>query len=679
MANLNNFETNDENPCEYYYLTSDLDISNENFNVIHINIRTVNSNLDEFLGYLNRINKDFHVIVLTETFLKCESDWIDIPGFNAFHSIRTIKDGGGCTILVDSSLESNTIPNFCIVDEVFESVAVEIKMNMSSHTVLGVYRPPLSSLSLFNSNFFSMLDIVTGHCIITGDFNVDICSNVFSSLATDFIDNFSCRGYVSLINIPTRRTDHSGTCLDHIYINSELSCVSGVIQTLISDHDAVFCSLPQSKPVINKLKRIKFRDNSISSLNAFKSKVSQDLSIFHVYDSFSIDDKMEIFLNIIQKAYDSTCKVKEKNISIKKQTTPWMTQNLLNCIQEKHRLYRLSVVSPVFKTEFLNYKKQLKKSIYIAKKQYYCNKLNSSVNDPKTTWKTLSNILRPNVDRPNVKLKINDDIISDPLNVSKLFNEYFSSIADTLANNIPPSSSNPIENTNRLQNTFGFLPTDCNEVKNVIISFKSKKSRLNEIPIYAFKYIVDIITPVLASLFNESVTNGIFPACLKVARVVPIHKSGTKTEIKNYRPISTLPFIGKLFERLIHSRLYSFFDKYEVFYENQYGFLKNKSTTDAILRFVDQCYSNFDNKTHLISIFLDFSKAFDTVDHEILFKKLECYGIRGHVLNWIRSYLSDRFQYVEISGIKSPISRVDKGVPQGSIWGPFSLFCISMT
>ena len=191
MANLNNFEINDENPCEYYYLTSDLDISNENFNVIHINIRTVNSNLDEFLGYLNRINKDFHVIVLTETFLKCESDWIDIPGFNAFHSIRTKKDGGGCTILVDSSLESNTIPNFCIVDEVFESVAVEIKMNMSSHTVLGVYRPPLSSLSLFNSNFFSMLDTVTGHCIITGDFNVDICSNVFSSLATDSIDKFS--------------------------------------------------------------------------------------------------------------------------------------------------------------------------------------------------------------------------------------------------------------------------------------------------------------------------------------------------------------------------------------------------------------------------------------------------------------------------------------------------------
>ena len=104
------------------------------------------------------------------------------------------------------------------------------------------------------------------------------------------------------------------------------------------------------------------------------------------------------------------------------------------------------------------------------------------------------------------------------------FNEYFSSIADTLAKNIPSSSSNPIEYTNRLQNTFGFLLTDCNEVKNVIISFKSEKSLLNGNPIHAFKYIVDIINPVLASLFNESVSNGFFPVCLKFAKVVPIHK-----------------------------------------------------------------------------------------------------------------------------------------------------------
>ena len=113
--------------------------------------------------------------------------------------------------------------------------------------------------------------------------------------------------------------------------------------------------------MVKTLKRIKFRYNSISSSNALKSKVSQDLTFFHVYDSFSIEEKVELFFNSIQNAYDSTCKVKEKNISKEKQTTPWMTKILRNCIQEKRRFYRLSVISPVFKTEFLNYRKQLEK------------------------------------------------------------------------------------------------------------------------------------------------------------------------------------------------------------------------------------------------------------------------------------------------------------------------------
>ena len=159
----------------------------------------------------------------------------------------------------------------------------------------------------------------------------------------------------------------------------------------------------------------------------------------------------------------------------------------------------------------------------------------------------------------------------------------------------------------------------------------------------------------------------VFPTCLKIAGVVPIHKSGSEMEVKNYKPISTLPFIGKLFERFIHSKPYADLDIYEDFYDNRYGFLKNKSKTDAILKLEGQCFSKFDQKTHLISFFLDFSKAFDTLDHEILCKNFESLGFIGQTLNWIKSYLHDRYQYVEIFGIHFPKSKVDKGVPQGSI------------
>ena len=141
---------------------------------------------------------------------------------------------------------------------------------------------------------------------------MDIFNKIFSSLVIDLIDKNFCRGYVSLINKPTRRIYHSGTCLDHIHINSELSCVSSVIQTLISDRDAVFCSLPQSKPVMKTLKRIKFRDNSISSLNAFKSNVAQDLAFFMYMIVLVLITKWKCFLTLSKIAYDSTCKVARK-------------------------------------------------------------------------------------------------------------------------------------------------------------------------------------------------------------------------------------------------------------------------------------------------------------------------------------------------------------------------------
>ena len=179
----------------------------------------------------------------------------------------------------------------------------------------------------------------------------------FSSLSTEFIDRFACSGYVSLINLQTRRISLSQTCLAHKYINSELSYVSGVIKALISEHDTVFCSVPQNKPVRKTVKRIKFREHPSNSLNAYKSKVAEGLNLCHLYDEFSIDEKMKIFFNIILNAFNSTCKIRENIISTKKQTSPWMTLTLLNRKQEKHRLYRLSVNSPLFKNQIFKLEK----------------------------------------------------------------------------------------------------------------------------------------------------------------------------------------------------------------------------------------------------------------------------------------------------------------------------------
>ena len=163
---------------------------------------------------------------------------------------------------------------------------------------------------------------------------------------------------------------------------------------------------------------------------------------------------------------------------------------------------------------------------------------------------------------------------------------------------------------------------------------------------------------------------------MKTARVVPIHKAGSKFKVNNYRPISTLQFLSKVIENLIHARITNFFERYNLFLKNQFGFLKKRSTNDAVLEFTEFCYSALNEKKLTATVLLDFSKAFDTIDHNILVKKLECYGIRGKSNEWFCSYLANRRQYVEINDNKSITSTIITcGFPQGSILGPL-LFII---
>lgn len=165
--------------------------------------------------------------------------------------------------------------------------------------------------------------------------------------------------------------------------------------------------------------------------------------------------------------------------------------------------------------------------------------------------------------------------------------------------------------------------------------------------------------------------SGDFPHELKLAKVIPVFKGGGATDIHNYRPISLLPIFSKLYERMINDRLTSFFRKYDIITKEQYGFQKHKSTEQALLHIKDKIVENIENKQLTLGLFLDFKKAvFDTVQHDILLKKLEKYGIRGIALKLIETYLENRQQYVFINNIASIELRTQHGVPQGSILGP---------
>ena len=164
-------------------------------------------------------------------------------------------------------------------------------------------------------------------------------------------------------------------------------------------------------------------------------------------------------------------------------------------------------------------------------------------------------------------------------------------------------------------------------------------------------------------IINQSFITGIYPKALKISKVIPIHKNGVTSDLNNYRPISLLSIFDKIMEKLMHKQLYDFLQEHNILFQNQFGFRKNNSTTFALLQITEKIKETIDNKKYGCGIFIDLSKAFDTVNYEILLRKMEHYGIRGVALDWFSSYLSNRKQYVHINGEPSQLENITCGVP----------------
>ena len=179
----------------------------------------------------------------------------------------------------------------------------------------------------------------------------------------------------------------------------------------------------------------------------------------------------------------------------------------------------------------------------------------------------------------------------------------------------------------------------------------------------------------LSNIINKSVETGIYPKKLKHAKIIPVFKSMDETDPSNYRPISLLSVFNRIFGKVMYNRLKSFLEKYNPLFENQYGFRERRSTQHAIIDIVNQIQIKMDQKMYLCGIFIDLQKAFDTVNHFIILRKLEHYGIRGIVNDWFRSYLLDRKQTVQVGNNTSDNETTLAGVPQGSVLGPL-LFLI---
>ena len=273
---------------------------------------------------------------------------------------------------------------------------------------------------------------------------------------------------------------------------------------------------------------------------------------------------------------------------------------------------------------------------------------------------------------------IDNKKVSDPQEITESFNKFFCDIGEQLASNFSNNNNSDFKKFLKDPAPQSFFLRKTNVIEIIDTVKKLKNSNSTGHDDFSNKFIklsLPILAPALVKIFNLSLSSGIYPDKLKIAKVIPIFKKGATTSINNYRPISILSSINKIYEKILYTRLIKYIDKFQLLYKYQYGFRKNHSTDHALIELIDQIRFSIDNNQMTCGIFVDLSKAFDTVNHQILLNKLEHYGIRGKALKLFESYLTGRKQYVQINDNKSQTRSISCGVPQGSVLGPL-LFLI---
>ena len=418
--------------------------------------------------------------------------------------------------------------------------------------------------------------------------------------------------------------------------------------------------------------------NADDFCNHLNTEINSFFLTINYIDGNNFDDIFDQFLQLLTNAI--TLHAPMRKLTRKQQklvNKPWISRGILKSIKAKQKMYLSHFVKGnlLQKQLYSKYANKLTKVRFAAKKLYYQDKLETSKNSISEVWRIIKSLLsssRSNTSLPH-KLKHNNTFTTNPTLIANNFNDYFGGIGKTLPDQLKPSSESEHTKylTKRLHQSLFLTPTTSFEVFNLISGLKNTKSNgKDNISAYFLKVAAKVIAAPLARLFNYTFLLGIFPASLKIAKIVPIHKSGDKSDVSNYRPISILSPISKILEKLIHVRSINFFNKHSVLLPTQYGFRANHLTSHALTDVLTSLYDNINNENYTALLLLDLKKAFDTVNHKTLLTKLEHYGIRRPTLDLFASFLTNRYQYVSLENHQSNLKKINYGVPQGSVLGP---------
>ena len=648
----------------------------------HLNVRSMVNKWDNIKAQFT--DSKLHIIGLSETWLHDKhpsSLFILNSSFDFIRQDRnwkdpncdTIKKGGGLGLYINNNLQysDSTFTHLNRNNRDIEAQWISILQKPNKVILIcNIYRPPQGNVETFidtMDNLLSELDLHRCEIILMGDFNIDILDkrNISTIRLQEMIKQYGLR---QLIKEPTRYSENRHSCIDLLITNSDIIANSGVANVNLSDHQMI---LMTRKKLKIKKKKCDFIGRSYRNYNKPNLQLNlQNHSWVEFDNAQTVSDKWAVLLGKITLEIDKICPL--RNFKIKQEKEPWISPELIELIKDKDRALKTAKKrkDPALWNDAKRLRNQCIRRLRQAKADFISANLNNNIGNQKKFWNNIQTLL-PNKNSGNSNIHLIHDVLNTEIEEDKTstyINDFFINIGPNLATkcNLPWNYTGTYNN-NHLEN----MSTDVDEIlrlcKNININ---KSSCINNISSEILRDAFLAIPDKIVDMFNMSFELGEIPDDWKIGKVTPLQKSGNKSSVRNLRPISLLPLVSKLIEKIVHQRIYNFCEINNLLDNRQGGFRPNHSTISTTAFFINDIYSAMNDNKTAIAVFIDEMKAFDTVNHEILLKKIHALGLRGNVGKWLKNYLTNRKQCTIANNVVSELKNITCGVPQGSVCGP---------
>ena len=629
-----------------------------------------------------------------------------LPNYSLIFENRRLSTHGGLIMYIHDDFAYKDLIQEIIISgtsTLFESHFVEIwrkTCRFLKYVIGNVYRLPsynAEDLSAFINEYSDLLNRLrtrSKFVYICGDYNIDILKMSSNNNYNAFYENVISSSFAPKITLTTRICDTTNTLIDNIYTDVlDKTHTSGILIRPISDHQMYFCIMNENymKPAIAQ-KYVEVEVFNVEAIENFKTEIA-NLEIHDNLDKTPNRDpnhNYEIFSTLLQTAKSKHIPKRIKKFNKRRHKKErWMTDELLAQVIKKNEMYvdwkTTSIAHPDYekvKFNFKGYEKIVLKGIERAKRDYFDRVFLAYKCDMKRTWQVISETLNRNKRKHDMPLLFTHEgrDLVDSTKIANAFNTYFANIGKNLSSQI--DQNNVVADykqylTSPTRETLKFECITKDYTIKAIDNLENKNSSGHDgISNTLLKTIKNDISQSLTIIINQMLTTGIFPDVFKLSKVIPLFKKGDSPLLVNYRPISLLPTISKVFERVIHNQMYEYFNQFNLLAEQQYGYRKQHSTEYEAIKLIDHVSKEMEAGKTPTSVYIDLSKAFDTLTFEVLLYKLKYYGVTDTAFDLLKSYLTNRKQYVVFDSCLSEHIEIYTGVPQGSILGPlfFSIY-----